>query len=158
LVADPPYSGSCGYGGYYEGTEIMLTAAPAPGWGVGSWEGGTVNDDSIATTNTVFMPASEGTTTVTVHYAQLGLGTPSYTEVNCGPATFCHDFMTNQVINCRDPANPVYQLPKDAMQIRRLGTGAFEAVNNWSNQTCLRVGESTWYFYYYNGSWYAVQY
>ena len=66
-VASPNKSAGCGTGQYISGENITLTAAPAAGWGVAGW-GGTNNDGSTATTNTVTMPAAAHT--VSVAYVQ----------------------------------------------------------------------------------------
>ena len=66
-VASPNKSAGCGTGQYISGENITLTAAPAAGWGVAGW-GGTNNDGSTATTNTVIMPAANHT--VSVAYVQ----------------------------------------------------------------------------------------
>jgi len=66
-TASPGNSSGCAAGNYHSGELINLTASPASGWKVGSWNG-TNNNTSTSTTNTVTMPA--GTRTVTVNYLQ----------------------------------------------------------------------------------------
>jgi hypothetical protein len=62
-------------GTYDEGTQVTLTAQPAPGYRVGSWSG-TDNDSSTASTNTVTMSADR---TVTVTFEKIPLA------VDAGP-------------------------------------------------------------------------
>ena len=57
-VASPASSDGCAAGKYKKGEKITLTAAPDPGWEVGSWYG-TDNNSSTALTNTLTMPASD---------------------------------------------------------------------------------------------------
>ena len=66
-TASPANSTGCTAGQYVAGESIQLTAYPASGWSVGGWNG-TQNDGSTSTTNSVFMPASNRT--VTVSYLQ----------------------------------------------------------------------------------------
>jgi hypothetical protein len=68
-VASPNKSTGCAAGQYVVGENITLTATPAAGWSVTGW-GGTNNDGSTNTTNTVTMPAANHT--VSVAYAQTG--------------------------------------------------------------------------------------
>ena len=56
-TASPTSSTGCSAGQYVSGESITLTAAPASGHQVGSWNG-TTNDSSTELTNTVTMPAS----------------------------------------------------------------------------------------------------
>ena len=66
-VTAPALSAGCGTGQYVAGELIALTATPAGGWFVTGW-GGTNNDASTATTNTVTMPAADHA--VSVDYQQ----------------------------------------------------------------------------------------
>jgi hypothetical protein len=63
-TASPTNSSGCLSGQYHSGESISLTASPAAGWAVGSWSG-TDNDVSTSTTNSVSMPSSDRTVTVT---------------------------------------------------------------------------------------------
>jgi murein DD-endopeptidase MepM/ murein hydrolase activator NlpD len=67
-IASPVNSVGCPPGQYLAGMSIALSAGPASGWRVGSWNG-TDDDSSLSTTNHLTMPAGEHT--VTVHYAVL---------------------------------------------------------------------------------------
>lgn len=60
----PASSASCSEGSYEAGTSITLEADPAPGWRVKNWSG-TNNNNSVLTTNSVLMPASNHTVGVT---------------------------------------------------------------------------------------------
>jgi hypothetical protein len=62
-VPSPANSPGCPAGTYEAGEQITLTASPASGWSVGSWDG-TDNDTSTAETNSLIMPASDHTTSV----------------------------------------------------------------------------------------------
>jgi hypothetical protein len=64
LVASPANSPGCPAGQYKYAEPIQLTAAPASGWRVGSWTN-TSRDTSFATTNSLVMPASARTVSVT---------------------------------------------------------------------------------------------
>ena len=66
-TASPNKSAGCGTGQYVAGESITLTATPAAGWNVAGW-GGTNNNASTATTNTVTMSAAAHT--VSVVYGQ----------------------------------------------------------------------------------------
>lgn len=70
-TATPAASPGCASGRYTAGQAITLTASPASGWRVGSWQG-TNNNSSTANTNTVTMPAS--THTARVNYVQQTTG------------------------------------------------------------------------------------
>lgn len=74
-TASPGSSAGCGAGRYTAGQTIHLTAAPAGGWRVGSWQG-TNNNNSTANTNTVTMPA--GAHTARVNYVQQNLNARVY--------------------------------------------------------------------------------
>jgi hypothetical protein len=64
-VASPSNSASCSAGQYIVGESISLSGAvPASGWAIASWTG-TNNDASMASTNTVTMPASAHGASVT---------------------------------------------------------------------------------------------
>jgi hypothetical protein len=66
-TALPANSVGCATGKYQSGESIALTAGPAAGWTVDSWNG--TNDDAgTSTTNSVTMPSSDWT--VTVNYAR----------------------------------------------------------------------------------------
>ncbi len=67
-TAAPPNSAGCPAGQYIAGEVINLTAAPADGWLVASWNG-TDNDASTLLNNQVTMPAANHT--VTVNYAPI---------------------------------------------------------------------------------------
>ncbi len=63
-VADPSNSTGCDLGTYKTGESISLTAMPNSGWQVSAWSG--TNDDSSKThINSVTMPSSNYTVTVT---------------------------------------------------------------------------------------------
>lgn len=64
-TATPGNSTGCPNNQYVAGASISVQAMPDTNWSVGSW-GGTNNDGSTSTTNTVTMPA--GNHTVTVNY------------------------------------------------------------------------------------------
>jgi hypothetical protein len=65
-TASPTHSTGCAAGKYTEGESISLSgAAPAAGWWIGSWTG-TSNNSSMASTNSLVMPA--GNRTVNVNY------------------------------------------------------------------------------------------
>ena len=64
LTASPQKSDGCTAGKYVAGEKVTLTAAPAAGWSVDGWTG-TDNDSSTAKTNTVTMPASNHSASVT---------------------------------------------------------------------------------------------
>ena len=57
-VASPNKSTGCSAGQYIAGEDITLMATPAAGWYVAGWDG-TNDDASVATTNTVTMPAAD---------------------------------------------------------------------------------------------------
>ena len=80
-VATPASSTGCGTGQYTAGQSISLTASPAAGWRVAGW-GGTNNDASTSTTNTVTMPA--GNHTVTVIYDQQPIVCYTLTRTHSG--------------------------------------------------------------------------
>ncbi len=65
--ATPSSSSGCSSGRYTAGASIQVTASPSSGWSVGSW-GGTTNNGSTSTSNSVTMPA--GNHTVSVNYVQ----------------------------------------------------------------------------------------
>lgn len=65
--AFPANSASCPTDQYIAGEVIQLTAAPAPDWHVGSWDG-TDDDSSVAAENQVTMPAAD--LSVTVYYVE----------------------------------------------------------------------------------------
>ena len=69
-VATPTLSAGCGAGQYVTGESIILTATPATGWNVAGW-GGTNNDASTATTNTVTMPAAAHIVTIAYESAPI---------------------------------------------------------------------------------------
>jgi hypothetical protein len=66
-TASPSSSPGCAMGYFVAGEVIQLTAAPDPGWHVGSWNG-TDDNASTASTNQVTMPATSWT--VTVNYEE----------------------------------------------------------------------------------------
>ncbi len=78
-VANPANSAGCAAGQYVAGEVVGLTASPAAGWSVSSWNG-TDNDGSTATTNQVTMPAAAHTSTV--NYVQI--------PVTCYALTLTH--------------------------------------------------------------------
>ena len=57
-AASPNKSTGCSAGQYIAGEDITLMATPAAGWYVAGWDG-TNDDASVATTNTVTMPAAD---------------------------------------------------------------------------------------------------
>lgn len=63
-TASPTSSDGCSAGQYIASQSITLTAHPDPGYQVASWTG-TTNNSSTAITNTVTMPASAHTASVT---------------------------------------------------------------------------------------------
>jgi len=63
-LANPSNSIGCTAGGYHLGEAIALTAAPDPGWQVENWSG-TDNDPSTSNNNTLTMPASAQSASVT---------------------------------------------------------------------------------------------
>ena len=68
-VANPTNSVGCELGTYLAGENILLSgAAPDTGWQISSWTG-TINNNSIATTNSVSMPAADHT--AGVNYTQI---------------------------------------------------------------------------------------
>ncbi len=69
-VASFPRSAGCGSNEYIPGAAIPLTAAPAPGYQVGSWSG-TQNDSSTSLNNLVVMP--DGPHTAAVNYTPTGI-------------------------------------------------------------------------------------
>ncbi len=80
-VATPASSTGCGTGQYIPGQSISLTAAPSAGWRVAGW-GGTNNDGSTSTTNTVTMPAANHT--VSVAYEQIPITCYTLTRSHSG--------------------------------------------------------------------------
>ena len=62
-LASPNKSTGCSAGQYVAGESITLTATPAAGWRVAGW-GGTNNDASTATMNTIIMPSAPHDTSV----------------------------------------------------------------------------------------------
>jgi uncharacterized repeat protein (TIGR01451 family) len=66
-IASPTNSAGCSLSQYMVGEAINVTASPASGWEVASWNG-TDNDSSTSTSNSLTMPASDHT--VTVNYIQ----------------------------------------------------------------------------------------
>ena len=65
--ASPANSSGCASGRYTTGQSITLTASPANGWRVGSWQG-TNNNGSTANSNSLTMPAAAHT--ARVNYVQ----------------------------------------------------------------------------------------
>jgi LysM repeat protein len=63
-TASPSSSAGCAAGSYTAGASISLTATPTSGWTVSGWSG-TSNDASTSTSNTLTMPASAWTVSVT---------------------------------------------------------------------------------------------
>ncbi len=63
-LATPANSTGCSAGDYVEGEAISLSATPEPGWEITGW-GGTSNDTSTAATNSLLMPASPHSVSVT---------------------------------------------------------------------------------------------
>jgi N-acetyl-anhydromuramyl-L-alanine amidase AmpD len=63
-TAAPSNSTGCTSGQYLAGAPISLSASPASGWSVGSWSG-TSNNASTSTTNSLTMPPSAQTVSVT---------------------------------------------------------------------------------------------
>jgi hypothetical protein len=63
-TASPTSSTGCASGLYLAGELVALTAHPASGWIVGSWSG-TNDDNSTSLTNSLTMPASSRTVTIT---------------------------------------------------------------------------------------------
>ena len=63
-TATPGNSTGCSAGQYHAGESIQLSASPASGWQVTSWNG-TDDDSSTATSNSLTMPPSDHTVTVT---------------------------------------------------------------------------------------------
>ena len=80
-VATPASSTGCGAGQYVAGEAISLAAAPSAGWRVAGW-GGTNNDGSTSTTNTVTMPAANHTVSVT--YEQIPITCYTLTRTHSG--------------------------------------------------------------------------
>jgi hypothetical protein len=62
-AASPSSSSGCPTGQYHAGETINLTASPSTGWYVGGWSG-TSDDSSVATTNSLNMPANDRTVSV----------------------------------------------------------------------------------------------
>lgn len=62
-TAEPSQSNGCAAGRYIAGATVNLSANPANGWRVGSWQG-TNNNGSTANSNTVTMPAAAHTARV----------------------------------------------------------------------------------------------
>jgi len=58
---------NCAPGAYEAGRPVRVTAAPAPGWGVGGWSG-TTDDASTSLDNRVLMPQADHE--ATVHYLE----------------------------------------------------------------------------------------
>jgi hypothetical protein len=71
-TASPAASAGCANGRYTAGQTINLTASPANGWRVGSWQG-TTSNGSTANSNTATMPTAPHT--VRVNYVQQTSGT-----------------------------------------------------------------------------------
>lgn len=67
-TAAPAASSGCANGRYLAGQAVNLSASPANGWRVGSWQG-TNNNGSTANSNTLTMPAAAHT--ARVNYVQL---------------------------------------------------------------------------------------
>ena len=63
-VATPSNSTGCSAGEYHEGESISLSVTPATGWQVLNW-GGTSNNLSTSTSNTLIMPATSKEASVT---------------------------------------------------------------------------------------------
>ncbi len=84
-VASPTNSTDCANGQYVAGETIQLTAAPAAGSQVSSWSG-TANDSSTAMTNTVIMPASAHTASVTYVQSSSGGSSLYLPSINGGGA------------------------------------------------------------------------
>jgi len=82
--ASPVNSAGCPSGQYAAGTSVALSAAPASGWRVESWDG-TEDDSSMSTTNRLTMPG--GDHTVTVRYAALSEPTATATPAPTPTAT-----------------------------------------------------------------------
>lgn len=81
-LADPIKSDGCNNPYRYEpGEEITLTAEPADGWQVATWDG-TDNDDSLDKTNTVTMPNAAHT--VSVNYEPIPLACYALTLEHTG--------------------------------------------------------------------------
>jgi hypothetical protein len=74
-TATPASSPGCANGRYIAGQPINLTASPANGWRVNSWQG-TNNNGSSSISNTATMPA--GNHTVRVNYVQGTFATRSF--------------------------------------------------------------------------------
>ena len=64
IVTDPTGSSGCASGRFLAGAAITLTASPDNNWIVGGWLG-TDNDASLATHNTITMPAGDHVASVT---------------------------------------------------------------------------------------------
>lgn len=75
-IASPANSAGCAAGSYLAGENIQVTANPATGWRVSSWNG-TTNDASTSWTNYVHMPA--GNHTVIVNYSEIPPSNPDFT-------------------------------------------------------------------------------
>jgi M6 family metalloprotease-like protein len=121
-VATPGNSDSCPGGSYVSGESINLSASPAGGWSVGSWEG-TADDGSTSTSNQVTMPA--GAHTVKVNYKGPGGGggtevknLSTRADVGTGPDIAIAGFIVagNEekcvVVRGRGPSMAVNNVPK----------------------------------------------
>ena len=74
-VASPTASAGCALGRYTAGQTINLTASPASGWRINSWQG-TNNNGSTSSSNTATMPGSSHT--VRVNYVRISGGQSAF--------------------------------------------------------------------------------
>jgi len=81
-VASPTNSTGCPADQYLAGEDISLSGAtPDTDWQIGSWTG-TADDTSIASTNTVSMPASDHTVNVNYIESSTSLGVGTYDDTD----------------------------------------------------------------------------
>jgi hypothetical protein len=87
----PANSTGCAAGRYVNGETINLSASPATGWGMGSWEG--TNDDAgVSLTNALTMP--ENDSLVTVNYSDAPPMVVSSVRVNSSPTNLASEDFT----------------------------------------------------------------
>ena len=86
-AATPAASSGCGNGRYTAGQTITLTANPANGWGVGSWQG-TNNNGSTGNSNTATMPAAAHTARVNYVQQTAGASSVAMPFILFGPINF----------------------------------------------------------------------
>jgi hypothetical protein len=142
--ASPDRSTGCPFHRYHPGEIITLTAAPNPGYSVGSWSG-TNNNGSTSTTNTLTMPKKPRTVTVNYVVACYSL-TRTHTGNGSDPAASPTESAGCPAGSFRYHAGEIVNLtatPDPGYDVLNWNGTANDASNSTTNSLTIQTHDAT---------------